>query len=184
MSLYGQYFPDYVRPRTYMVLFFAISAVLSALMFAVPFISPNGSFVDLDGKPGIMDHGDLWSQQDPLTMVLYGLGDMLCHQEMARTIILNGSEMPVCIRDLGLLLGFAIGCAVTAVRYGDPVIYRNARAYVIISFLLIFSDWLIQRVFDLNIPLTRLITGLLAGAGFSLILYCWIITIMSKNDSE
>ena len=173
-----------MRPRTYMLLFFAISAVLSVLMFIVPFISSNGSFVDLDGTPGIMDHGDLWSKQDPLTMILYGLGDMVCHQQMSRSVMLNGSEMPICIRDLGLLLGFTVGCAVTTVKFGHPAIYRHARMYVVISFLLIFVDWLIQHVFDLNVPLTRLITGLLAGAGFSLILYCWIITIFSKNDTE
>lgn len=167
-----------------MLFFFAISAILSASMFIIPFISANGSFVDLDGMPGIMDHWDLWSKQDVLTMILYGLGDMVCHQQMSRTAILNGSEMPVCIRDLGLLLGFTIGCAVTAVKFGHPAIYRHARIYVVISFLLIFTDWLIQYIFGMNVPITRLITGLLAGAGFSLILYCWIITIFSKSDGE
>ena len=167
-----------------MLTFFVLSAVLSVLMFIVPFISPNGSFVNLDGKPGIMDHGDLWSKQDVLTMLLYGFGDMVCHQEMSRTIILNGSEMPICVRDLGLLMGFAIGCAVTTIRFGHPAIYRHARVYVTVSFLLIFTDWLIQRVFDLNIPATRLITGLLAGAGFCLILYCWIITLLYKSETE
>ena len=167
-----------------MLTFFVLSAILSVLMFIVPFISPNGSFVDLDGKPGFMDHGGLWSEQDILTMMLYGLGDMICHQEMSRTIILNGSEMPICIRDLGLLLGFTIGCAVTAIEFGHSAIYRNARVYVIISFLLIFTDWLIQRIFDLNIAATRLITGLLAGAGFCLILYCWVISMFCKGDID
>ena len=166
-----------------MLIFFAISAILSALMFIVPFISPCGSFVDLDGTPGIMDHGDLWSNQDILTMMLYGLGDMVCHQEMSRTVILNGSEMPVCIRDLGLLLGFMMGCAVTTVKFGHPAIYRHARVYVVVAFLLIFTDWLIQHIFSLNVPFARLVTGLLAGAGFSLIIYCWIVTILSKDDS-
>ena len=167
-----------------MLIFFVLSVILSVLMFIVPFISPNGSFVYLDGTAGIMDHGDLWSKQDPLTMALYGFGDMVCHQQMSRTVILNGSEMPVCIRDLGLLLGFAIGCAVTAIKYGHPVIHRHARMFVVVSFILIFADWLIQRVFDLNVPVTRLLTGLLAGAGFSLILYCWIIAIVFKGDTD
>ena len=167
-----------------MLIFFAVSAILSALMFIVPFISPYGSFVDLDGTPGIMDHGDLWSKQDPLTMFLYGLGDMICHQQMSRSVILNGSEMPVCIRDLGLLLGFCIGCAVTTVKFGHPAIYRHARIYVVISFLLIFTDWLIQHVFSLNVPVTRLITGLLAGAGFSLIIYCWMNYVLFNRDDQ
>ena len=184
ISLYGQISPRHVNPRSYMLTFFVLSAILSVLMFIVPFISPNGTFVDLDGTPGTMDHGDLWSEQDPLTMVLYGFGDMVCHQQMSRTVILNGSEMPICIRDLGLLLGFCIGCAVTTVKFGHSAIYRHARVYVIISFLLIFTDWLIQHIFDLNIPITRLITGLLAGAGFSLIIYCWMNSVISNDDIE
>ena len=167
-----------------MLFFFAISAILSASMFIVPFINADGSLVELDGAPGVMDHWDLWLNQDVLTMVLYGFGDMVCHQQMSRTVMLNGSEMPICIRDLGLLLGFTIGCAVTSVKFGHPAIYRHARIYVVFSFLLIFTDWLIQYIFDLNVPLSRLITGLLAGAGFTLILYCWMISILSKGDSD
>ena len=184
ISLYGYHFSINVNPRTYLLLFFAVSAILAAMMFVAPLLSPYASFIDLDGRPGVLDHRDLWSEQDILTMILYGFGDMVCHQEMARTVILNGSEMPVCIRDLGLLLGFSMGCAITAVRFGDPLIYRNARVYVIVSFLLIFTDWLIQRIFSLNIPLTRLITGLLAGAGFSLIIYCWLISVFYKVEAD
>ena len=103
---------------------------------------------------------------------------------MSRTVILNGSEMPICIRDLGLLMGFMSGCLITTIHFGNPAIYRNARIYVIISFLLIFTDWLIQRLFDLNVPFTRLLTGILAGAGFSLILYCWVIVIFYGNDTK
>ena len=165
-----------------MMLFFAISAIMVMLMFIVPFISPYASFIDLDGQPGVMDHWDIWSEKDPVTMILYSFGDIFCHQQMGRTIILNGSEMPVCIRDLGLLMGFMIGCFISTAWFGNPSIYRNARTYVIISFLLIFTDWLIQYIFELNIPFTRMTTGLLAGAGFSLILYCWVITIYYGSD--
>ncbi len=114
-------------------------------------------------------------------MVMYLLGDIFCHQDMDRTVILNGSEMPMCIRDLGLLMGFMFGCLITSVKFGHPAIYRNARMFVIISFLLIFIDWFIQSAFNLNIPFIRLVTGLLAGAGFSLILYCWTISILFPN---
>ena len=167
-----------------MFLLSAVSAVFSASMFIIPFLSPNGSFVELDGTPGIMDHWDIWSGKDIITMLLYSFGDLACHQQMSRTVILNGSEMPICIRDLGLLMGFVIGCVLTAIRFNDPAIYRNARAYIVIAFILIFTDWTIQHAFDLNVPITRLITGLLAGAGFSLIIYCWVITIFYGDDGK
>lgn len=160
------------------MIFFAVSAILAIASFIVPFLSPYGSFVNLDGTPGVIDHWDIWSSKDPFTMVMYLLGDIFCHQEMDRTVILNGSEMPMCIRDLGLLTGFMFGCLITSLKFGHPAIYRNARFFVIVSFLLIFTDWLIQYTFKLNVPFTRLVTGLLAGVGFSLILYCWIISIL------
>ena len=72
----------------------------------------------------------------------------------------------------------------TAIRFNDPAINRNARAYIVIAFILIFTDWTIQHAFDLNVPITRLITGLLAGAGFSLIIYCWVITIFYGDDGK
>ena len=165
-----------------MLILTAVSAAFSALMFITPYLSPAGSFIELDGTPGVMDHWDLWSGKDLITVLMYSFGDIFCHQQMSRTVILNGSEMPVCIRDLGLLIGFLIGCAVTSVRFGSPAIYRNARMYVIVTFILIFADWSIQHIFDLNIPFTRLVTGLLAGAGFALIIYCWVISIFFGKD--
>ena len=98
------------EPRRFLFVFFAVSVVLTIASFIVPFISPYGSFTDLDGTPGVIDHWDIWSSRDPFTMVMYLLGDIFCHQEMDRTVILNGSEMPMCIRDLGLLMGFMFGC--------------------------------------------------------------------------
>ena len=173
-----------VEPRRFLSMFFAVSAFLTVSVFLVPFLSPNGSFVDLDGTPGIIDHWDIWSSQDPFTMVLYLIGDVVCHQEMDRTIILNGSEMPICVRDLGLLMGFMSGCLFASVRYGHPAIYRHARTFVVISFIMIFTDWGIQHVFSLNVPFTRLVTGLLAGIGFSLILYCWVFSMMMPKKGE
>ncbi len=167
-----------MTPRNYLFTFFAVSAAILLTALIVPMVSPYGSFVHLDGSPGFIDHWDIWSSKDPITAVIYLLGDIFCHQQMDRSIVLNGSEMPFCIRDLGLLIGFTVGCLVTGMRFGHPLIYRHARVYIVVSFLLIFTDWLIQHVFSLNVPFTRFATGLLAGAGFSLILYCWVYSIM------
>ncbi len=172
-------------PRALLFVLFAISVVGTFVFFAVPFLSPYGSFTHLDGTPGILDHWDAWSECDPLTMITYTIGDMICHQQMARTFILNGSEMPVCVRDVGLLMGFMIGSLIVAVFFGNPVICRYARPYVVISFILIFIDWTIQHIFDLNIQFTRMTTGLLAGAGFSLIIYCWAFRIFhSEKETD
>ena len=173
-----------VEPRRFLFVFFAVSAFLTFSVFLVPFLSPYGAFTHLDGTPGVIDHWDLWSEKDPFTMVFYLLGDVFCHQQESRTVLLNGSEMPICIRDLGLLMGFMAGCLLTSLKFGHPAIYRHARVYVIISFLLIFIDWSVQYAFDLNVPFTRMATGLLAGAGFSLILYCWTISVLFPVNKE
>ena len=171
-----------VSPRNCLLVLFALAALLLLSAFAVPMLNPYGSFVDLDGSPGFIDHWDIWSGKDHFTATVYLFGDLLCHQQMDRSIVLNGSEMPFCIRDLGLLTGFAVGCLVTALKFGHPLIYRHARAYIVISFLLIFTDWMIQHVFSLNVPFTRFATGLLAGAGFSLILYCWMLSVYKGKE--
>ena len=161
-------------PRSYTVTFLIISSVLAVCFFIAPYLSPYGSFLGLDGNPGVMDHWDIWSGKDPFSCIIYSTGDIVCHQEEARTFILNGSEMPVCVRDVGLLLGFIIGCSSLLTLMGQVFAERYGRPFIVISFLLIFTDWIIQRSMSLNIPFTRLATGLLAGAGFAVLIHLWM----------
>ena len=163
-----------VDPKSYTVAFLIMSSFLAMCFLIAPFISPYGSFTGLDGNPGVMDHWDIWSGKEPFTCVVYSIGDMVCHQEQARTLILNGSEMPVCVRDAGLLFGFIIGCSSLLTVEGQMFADRYGRPFVIISFLQIFTDWIIQRSFSLNVPFTRLATGLLAGAGFAILIHLWM----------
>ena len=117
-------------PRSYTLTFLIISSVLAVCFFIAPFLSPYGSFLGLDGTPGVMDHWDIWSEKDPFTCVIYSIGDIVCHQEEARMFILNGSEMPICVRDVGLLLGFVIGCSSLLTLTGQ---YRTRVSPVILA---------------------------------------------------
>ena len=161
-------------PRSYTVMFLIISSMLAVCFFTVPYLSPYGSFVGLDGTPGVMDHWDIWSGRDPFTRIIYSIGDIACHQQEARTFILNGSEMPICVRDVGLLLGFIIGCSSLLTKVGQAFAERYGKSFTVISIILIFTDWVIQHSLTLNIPFTRLVTGLLAGAGFAILFYLWM----------
>ena len=162
-------------------MFLIISSVLAVCFFIVPYLSSYGSFVGLDGTPGVMDYWDIWSGEDPLTCIIYSIGDISCHQKEARTFMLNGSEMPVCVRDIGLLLGFILGCASLLTVVGETFAVRYGRPFIVISIILIFTDWLIQYSMELNVPFTRLATGLLAGAGFSFIIYLWMASVIYKD---
>ena len=85
------------------------SGAVLALMILSPLLSPYGAFRGLDGSPGFIDGG--WEGVGPAGL-MYLLGDLVCHQEEARCLILNGSQMPVCARDTGILIGLMIGFAV------------------------------------------------------------------------
>ena len=161
-------------PKSYTVLFLIISSAVAACFFIAPFVSPYGSFTNLDGTPGVMDHWDIWSEKDPFTCIVYSIGDVSCHQKEVRTFILNGSEMPVCVRDTGLLLGFVMGCSFLLSAMGQVFTEKHGKQFIIISILLIVIDWIIQFCLELNVPFTRLMTGMLAGVGFAMLIHLWM----------
>ncbi|OPY32022.1 MAG: hypothetical protein A4E32_01631 [Methanomassiliicoccales archaeon PtaU1.Bin124] len=89
----------------------ALGLVLTALLFCViiaPFTLPSGSVTDLSGSVGTIDNGPRISHFNPFAQAVYYLGDINCHQIKERTYVLNGNEMPVCSRDLGILSALPI----------------------------------------------------------------------------
>jgi uncharacterized membrane protein len=92
------------------ILLAAVTAFI-LLMVIVPFINPYGYLVHLDGVSGSLD--SVRPDTDPLTWLIYSLGDMFCHQQQERTFMLNGSELAFCQRDFSILVGLAIGLAAT-----------------------------------------------------------------------
>ena len=67
-----------------------VSGAVLALMILSPLLSPYGAFRGLDGSPGFIDGG--WEGGGPASLA-YLLGDLVCHQEESRSLILNGSQM-------------------------------------------------------------------------------------------
>lgn len=150
------------------IIILATASVFLISDIIVPFLSTGGKIVDLDGTFGYIDNSSLWASLDPFSSVIYTIGDFLCHQQMSRTFILNGNEMPVCVRDVGPLIGIVIGMAIML-----SIKEYERKKFIIISvasLVLMFIDWLIQNIFSLNVPATRLITGILAGAAISMII--------------
>ena len=151
-----------------------LSAIFTAGAFISPFLTGYGSITGLDGSPGTIDSWNIYSGYDAVTCTFYFLGDFLCHQETSRSFILNGSQMPFCVRDAGLMIGFTIASA--ALCLGKRSVYPNrlTLSYIAVSFTIIIADWTIQAVFSLNVPLTRLITGAAAGFAIMLVLSMFI----------
>lgn len=157
-----------MRPRTLKIAFLIVFSLFLLLSFILPLVNQNGSITQLDGSAAVIDHPDKWGSLDPVSCIVYGAGDFICHQEMSRTYVLNGNEMPICVRDLGLLIGFIIGTVLMLLirEYKTMPFY----AFAAVSIVLILLDWRIQSIHSLNVSVTRLITGLLAGAGIAFVL--------------
>ena len=102
--------------------------------FLVPFYLPEDSVPKLSGRANAFDYhsddgwgniqtsgnGDVghnqskygefvWSDLDPYAAFIYGFGDLNCHTKAERSWEINGNQMPVCVRDVGIFLGIAIG---------------------------------------------------------------------------
>lgn len=151
-----------------------VPVTLVALSFIVsPFLMPEGAVTGLDGTPLIMDYRHIWSELDPIPAISYGFGDILCHQESERSLTLNGSQMPVCVRDMSIILGFLscfIGLSVRGIGMGR----RTVATLLVFATLLMVLDHTVQMILVLNVPMTRVVTGLMFGASVATALDAWI----------
>ena len=112
-----------------------ISGFFLFSFFIVPYTLPTNSVPELSGRANYIDymsgsswgniqtkegghvghnqeeHGGTfsWSELNPYAALIYGFGDLNCHQKHDRTWSLNGNQMPVCVRDVGIFFGFFLG---------------------------------------------------------------------------
>ena len=68
-----------------------VVSIILTLMIIIPYMYSSGYFVDLDGSSGVIDHAELWDEIDPISRAIYSISDYLCHQQMSRSFIINGS---------------------------------------------------------------------------------------------
>lgn len=105
-------------------LFFFIS------FFLAPALVSPGTIVDLEGRANAIDFASeegrygygnigkandsmfLWTDLNVYSGFIYAFGDLNCHNKAERSWEVNGNQMPVCTRDLGIFLGVAIGGAI------------------------------------------------------------------------
>ncbi len=146
-------------------------AVFALLLIALPLLYPYGSFTGLDGNAGVVENWGRLSFADPLTKAVYFLGDLFCHQEEARSFIINGSQMAFCQRDVSILAGAIAGFVLTD-RAVCPFYIGDKRLLIIGAAMIAstFIEWGIGYLSGSDIPAARIATGVLAGAGIALIL--------------
>ena len=106
--------------------------------FIVPALLPVDSIPELSGRANAFDYankdggwggagnephseeGDMfhdqaahggkfaWTELDLFSAFIYGFGDLNCHQKHERSWTVNGNQMPVCTRDIGIFAGIAV----------------------------------------------------------------------------
>ena len=102
--------------------------------FLVPFYLPEGTVPELSGRANAFDYHSedswgkckqpnrghvghnqseygefVWSELDPYAAFIYAFGDLNCHTKAERSWKINDNQMPVCVRDVGIFFGIAIG---------------------------------------------------------------------------
>ena len=136
------------------------------LCFLVPMAMPEGSVPQLSGRANAIDyatfdswgntnvgeHADMghdqsehggffaWSELNPIFAFTYAFGDLNCHQKHERSWEINGNQMPVCARDIGIFLGFALGAALFGWRGLNRWTIRD-------TFLSVFPDDFLQTTY-------------------------------------
>ena len=157
-----------------MVEIVCISAYAFTLIVILsPFLYNAGTMVHLDGSPGIVDNG--WS----ISTAQYLLGDVFCHQEMSRSFVANGNQMPFCVRDTGIFVGMCVGLSalLSAKRtFGERRIVFTGIVLIAVTVI----EWAYGYACGDTIAL-RFASGIPAGIGLSMLIICYIDSMYKKD---
>lgn len=147
--------------------------VLGAVV--IPLLLPTSSYDNLEGKPGIIDHK--YRSFPAYAIPIYVYGDLSCHQKSDHCFILNGNQMPFCIRELFLYSGLFIGLSFKRIwlkylqrDWRRPKSWLFQNQLVLMGALGIFPmilDTLIlpELILWQSSTASRIITGFIAGIG-------------------
>ena len=156
--------------RTPGIVLFTVLSSMAILIMIIPLLYPYGSFIGLGGMGGDT------SFADPISRVIYGLGDMFCHQEETRSFIINGSQTAFCKRDISVLFGMILGLALLSFR--RSIVFLHDKRTLILGVILLlvtFAEWGVEHTFSIDIEFARIITGVISGIGAALIIQYFVV---------
>ena len=158
--------------RTPGIVLLTVLSSMAILIMVIPLLYPYGSFIGLGG----MNPTGGTSFADPVSRAIYGLGDMFCHQEEARSFIINGSQTAFCKRDISVLVGVISGLALLSLR--RFIVLMEDRRTLIVGLILLpitFVEWGLEHSLSVDIEPARIITGIISGIGMALILQYLVV---------
>ena len=140
-------------------IFLSITCFWALMILTGPLMLETGETGDLSGSVGLYDNKKVIQEMNPVSKIVYYLGDVNCHQLSHRSYEYNNNQMPFCARDVGIFLGLAIGFIVSLGRKINLTL-----PIVILSLIPIGLDGTIQLVteYESTNP-KRIITGMIAG---------------------
>ncbi len=77
-----------------------------------------GTVEGLSGAANRVDYMDLWRELSPYHAAVYTFSDFNCHQMHERSYSINGNQVPVCARCVGIFIGLTMGFFV--MMFVDP----------------------------------------------------------------
>ncbi|MDP6869219.1 MAG: DUF2085 domain-containing protein [Candidatus Poseidoniaceae archaeon] len=130
--------PDRRREKKIGTWVYGISGFILLSMFIVPLYLDEGTVPKLSGKANAFDYAThdswgnvqdgpqetqfgsvghnqseygtfAWTDLDPYAAFIYAFGDLNCHNKAERSWSINGNQMPMCVRDVGIFFGLALG---------------------------------------------------------------------------
>ena len=101
-----------------------------------------------------------------LALFIRSFFSRVCHQDAARSFIIEGSPVAVCIRCLGIYCGVAVGMLLRTER-------TLALRWLAIAMLLNLADVAGEALhFHGSMPVMRLLLGLVLGAATGAVFFC------------
>ena len=162
--------------RQWLTLAAVVMGVVTLLILASPLMAPYGTFTGLDGAVGVIDHG---FQGNGISGAVYLIGDMFCHQEEARSFILNGSQMSFCIRDTGIIAGAFLGFILS--RLMESRLSDRRFAWAGACLIAVTAVEWISEGFVGDMPSARFLSGMCCGIGVAIFLG-WMLYRDTQND--
>ena len=154
------------RPNPFGIPLLIVFLIMFASVIMAPFLEEEGTIImDKEGKVGSREYDEEFDQLgSPISRAAYVFGDIYCHQMAERSYHLNGNQMPVCSRDVGVFAGLLLGGIV-----GMFLSRRFPLKFLFIALAPMLLDGGAQALTSYeSFNLLRVITGLAAGIGFGI----------------
>ncbi len=154
------------RPNLFGIPLLIVFLILFASVIISPFLEEEGTIIlDVEGRVGSREYDEEFDQLgSPISRAAYVFGDIYCHQLTERSYQLNGNQMPVCSRDVGLFAGLLMGGIV-----GMFLSRRFPLSLLFIALAPMLLDGGAQALTSYeSFNLLRVTTGLAAGIGLGI----------------